>query len=86
MKYLINAVDTYRVATIDDVDKLHEELLADNHFELVEFGYKTKYIKQKGEIVEEYQVVKTKKVFTDEKEPERQMDVSYHVPGAEVTF
>jgi hypothetical protein len=75
--YLLKAVDTYRVATVADVETLHDELLQDATFDLVAFSYKTKYIKQKGEIVEEYQVVSATKVFTDEKEPERSVSVSY---------
>lgn len=77
MKYLLKAVDTYRVATVDDVEKLHEELLNDPVFDLVAFSYKTKYIKAKGEIVDEYQVVTATKVFADEKEPDRLVSVNY---------
>lgn len=77
--YLLKAVDTYRVATVADVEALHEELLNDNSFDLTAFSYKTKYIKQKGEIVEEYQVVSATKIFTDEKEPDRIVNVSYGV-------
>lgn len=54
IKYLINDVTTYRVDTVAEVEKLHEELLSDPSFELTAFSYTTKYIKQKGEIVEEY--------------------------------
>ena len=77
VKYLLNDVTTYRVATIEDVEALHEELLADESFDLTAFSYTTKYIKVKGEIVEEYQVVKAKKVFNNEKEPESYIDVRY---------
>lgn len=77
MKYLLKAVDTYRVPTVEDVEALHEELLEDPAFDLVAFSYKTKYIKSKGEIVEEFQVVSATKVFTDEKEPDRCVDVKY---------
>ncbi len=77
MRYLLKAVDTYRVATIDDVETLHQELLDDPMFDLVAFSYKTKYIKQKGEIVEEYQVVSATKIFDDEKEPYRNVSVNY---------
>ena len=77
MKYLLKAVDTYRVATVEDVEALHQELLEKDTFELVAFSYKTKYLKQKGEIVEEYQVVSATKVFTDEKSPDRIVSVSY---------
>jgi hypothetical protein len=75
--YLLKAVDTYRVATVADVEALHEELLQDSTFDLTAFSYKTKYIKEKGQIVEEYQVVAATKIFTDEKEPERIVSVSY---------
>ena len=77
MRYLLKAVDTYRVATIDDVETLHQELLDDPMFDLTAFSYKTKYIKQKGEIVEEYQVVSATKIFTEEKEPDRNVSVVY---------
>ena len=77
--YLLKAVDTYRVATVEDVETLHQELLEDSMFDLVAFSYKTKYIKQKGEIIEEYQVVSATKVFTDEKEPDRIVSPNYEV-------
>ena len=77
MRYLLKAVDTYRVATIDDVENLHQELLDDPMFDLTAFSYKTKYVKQKGEIVEEYQVVSATKIFTEEKEPDRNVSVVY---------
>lgn len=77
MRYLLKAVDTYRVPTIADVEALHDELLANPTFDLVAFSYKTKYIKAKGEIIEEYQVVSATKVFTDEKSPERTVTVEY---------
>lgn len=77
MKYLISDTTVYRVATVADVEILHEELLNDNSFELVSFGYKTKYIKQKGEIIDEYQLVTAKKIFQEEKEPSSAIDVKY---------
>ena len=81
MRYLLKAVDTYRVPTVADVDALHEELLHDPNFDLTAFSYKTKYIKAKGEIIEEYQVVSATKVFTDEKSPEATYDVAYAFGG-----
>ena len=77
IKYLINDVTTYRVSTVAEVEELHKELLADPAFELTSFSYTTKYIKEKGEIVDEYQVVKAKKIFNQEKEPERLIDIVY---------
>lgn len=75
--YLLKAVDTYRVGTVAEVEALHEELLQDPAFDLTAFSYKTKYIKQKGEIVEEYQVVSATKIFTEEKDPSRAVTVVY---------
>ena len=78
MTHLIACNNTYRVHTVDEVEQLHEELKNDSMFELMAFSYTTKYIKQKGEIVDEYQVVKAKLVFTDEKYPEARFEVEYH--------
>lgn len=77
MRYLLKAVDTYRVPTVADVEILHEELLEDPSFDLTAFSYKTKQIKAKGEVIEEYQVVTATKVFTSEKDPEDVFTVAY---------
>ena len=69
-KYLIKTTMTYRVATVDEVEQLHEDLINNENVSLVGFGYKTKVIKQKGEIVEEYQLVTATVTINDEKEPE----------------
>ncbi len=77
MKYLISTTDTYRVATVADVEALHDELLNDSHFTLAAFSYKTKYIKQKGEVIDEYQLVTAKKLFNEEKDPNTSIGISY---------
>ena len=77
MKYLLSTVDTYRVPTVEDVEQLHEELTNDSHFTLGAFSYKTKYIKQKGEVIDEYQLVTAKKIFNDEKEPSSYIKIEY---------
>ena len=69
MKYLLSCTDVYRVPTVADVEALHEELSTDKNFTLTAFSYKTKLIKVKGEVVDEYQVVTAKKVFNEEKDP-----------------
>lgn len=70
MEYLLNIVVSYRVHTVEDAERLHERLQADSRFECVSFSRTTKYIKAKGEILDEYQVCKAKLVFTEEKDPE----------------
>ena len=76
-KYIINDVTTYRVETVEEVEQLHEELLADTRFQLTAFSYTTKQIKAKGEVIEEYQLVKAKKVFNDEKNPDSYITIKY---------
>ena len=76
-RYLLKAVDTYRVPDEAAVEELHDELLNDPCFDLVGFSYKVKQIKAKGEIIEEYMVVQATKVFTEEKSPEEVYSVSY---------
>ena len=78
VKYLLKSVNTYRVHTVTEVEELHEELKHDPNFELTAFSYTTKDIKVKGEVIDQYQVVKAQLVFTNEKEPECQFEVEYH--------
>ena len=77
MRYLLKAVDTYRVPDETAVEALHEELLNDPSFNLTGFSYKVKQIKAKGEVIEEYMVVQAIKVFTEEKNPEDVFTVAY---------
>jgi uncharacterized pyridoxamine 5'-phosphate oxidase family protein len=79
MKILLNDVHTYRVDTVEEVEQLHQELKENPAFTLVSFSYKTKYIKLKGEIIDEYQLVTAKIMFTDEKEPTADVIVTYEV-------
>ena len=79
VKYLISAVNTVRVHNVADVEALHEELKHNSNFELVQFSYTTKDIKVKREVVDQYQLVKYKVIFTDEKEPDRDVQITYGV-------
>lgn len=79
MTILINSVDTYRVSSVEEVEQLHQELKENDNFDLVSFSYKTKQIKSKGEVIDEYQLVTAKKVFTDEKEPCSDVRITYEV-------
>lgn len=78
-RYVLTDTTTYRVPDVAAVEKLHEELLNDGDFQLVSFSYKTKQIKVKGEVVEEYQVVQAKRLFNEEKDPENLVDIAYEV-------
>lgn len=78
-EYLLTSTDTYRVETVEDVERLHEELKNSPRFQLVAFSYKTKPIKIKGEVIGEYQVVSAKKVFNEEKDPDTTINIKYEV-------
>ena len=77
MEYLLNTVVSYRVHTVEDAEALHQRLKTDGRFELVAFSYTTKDIKVKGEVVDQYQVVKAKLVFTSEKDPEATYQIDF---------
>ena len=76
-EYLINVTNTDRVPTVEDALELRERLQAIPCGELQKFSYATKYIKAKGEIVEEYQLVKATIGFTSEKDPDLQVTTTY---------
>ena len=79
MKYLIATQEIYRVGTVEEVERLHEELKNDPIFTLGAFSYKYKCQKQKGEIIDEWQQVTVKKLFNEEKDPCTNVEVSYEV-------
>lgn len=81
--YLISATNTYRVPTVEDALALREKLETLENGELTSFSYTTKYIKVKGEIVEEYQLVKAKIDFTPEKDPEDRIEAKYSYVGVD---
>ena len=70
MCYTLKTTTVYRVPTVEDALRLRKYLERNCVGELTSFSYKTKYIKAKGEIIEEYQVVTATISIDDEKEPE----------------
>lgn len=77
MKYLINNIITYRFNSIAEVEEFHDKLTHNPQYNLASFNYKTKAIKEKGEVVEEYYLVTVKLAFNDEKDPDDTIDVTY---------
>lgn len=67
MVNLISVTNVYRVPTVQDALELRKEL-EKGAGELTSFSYTTKVLKQKGEVIDEWQQVKAKLVFNDEKE------------------
>lgn len=75
MYYTLKINNTYRVPSVEDALRLRKYLEKTCTGELTSFTYTTKYIKQKGEIIEEYQVVKATITVDNEKEPEGIMPI-----------
>ena len=76
MYYTLKTTNVYRVPTVEDALALREHLEKTCRGELTGFKYTTKYIKVKGEIVEEYQVVTATITVDNEKDPEGVMVVN----------
>ena len=79
MCYTLKTTNVYRVPTVEDALRLRKHLENTCIGELVAFSYKTKYIKTKGEIVEEYQVVTATVAIDNEKDPEGIVTVDMEV-------
>ena len=75
MCYTLKTTNVYRVPTVEDALALRKYLESTCTGELTAFSYKTKAIKAKGEIVEEYQLVNATITIDDEKDPEGVMCV-----------
>ena len=79
MKYLISVVETIRVANVSEVEKLHTVLKEDKRFELKKFEYSHKEVKSKGEVIDEYELVKATLIFNNEKDPLCSVKIDYTV-------
>ena len=81
MKYLLNVVETYRVADDNEAKALIEEAKKDRNYTLSKYVSQQKEKKVKGEVEDTWTKVTLTKVFTEEKEPECLASVSYNVGG-----
>lgn len=79
MNYITQVVETIRVPNVNEVEKLHKELKDDNRFELKKFEYQHKEVKQKGEVIDEYELVKATLIFNPEKEPNSYVQVNFKI-------
>ena len=77
MRYLISTTETYRVASEEDVEALIAEAKGANSYELAKYTREYKEKKSKGEVVDAWYKVTLTKKFTDEKEPDRSIEVNY---------
>lgn len=75
MKYLTDVTEVYRVDSEAEADQLLETAKASGVLNKYSRVYKEK--KQKGEVIDSWYKVTLNKKFTDEKDPDRQMTISY---------
>lgn len=75
MKYLTDVTEVYRVDSEAEADQLLETAKASSVLNKYSCVYKEK--KQKGEVIDSWYKVTLNKKFTDEKDPDRQMTISY---------
>lgn len=78
-KYLCQAQEIYRVGSEAEAAKLIEEAKSDSRFTLLKSSTEYKTVKSKGQIVDEYWKTTLVKHFTDLKEPDCSVEVSYKV-------
>lgn len=76
MKYLLEVTENYRVSTDEEAKQLIEDAKKGNAL-VKKSTSQYKERKQKGEVVDAWYKVTIVKVFTDEKEPDTQVDISY---------
>jgi hypothetical protein len=79
MKFLLKTVETYRVDTEEEATQLIEE--AKKKFTVSKAISEKKSRKAKGEIIDEWVRVTITKEFTEEKEPDDVVSVSYKSEG-----
>lgn len=70
--FVLKNTTEYRIDTIAEVVKFREELqsqAAQDGYSLSAFGYSEKLVKEKGEVVDSYYIVKATFTINDPKEP-----------------
>lgn len=78
-KYLISAVETYRVDTEAEATKTIEEAKNDNSYVLGKYTSEHKTRKSKGEVIDEYWKLSLTKIFNDIKEADTIVNIEYEV-------
>lgn len=82
VKALIKSVNTFRLERLEDVEAFHKELqekAMDGGYQLTDFKYSVKPVKESGETIDEYFVVSYAVVLDDVKEPSNRFyDVTFN--------
>ena len=78
-KYLITTTETYRVDSEEQVEAILEEAKNDSNYTLVKYSSTYKERKAQGEVVDYWSRLTLTKAFTVEKEPDRDVQITYGV-------
>jgi hypothetical protein len=78
-KYLITTTETYRVDSEEQVEAILEEAKNDSNYTLEKYSSTYKERKAQGEVVDYWYRLTLTKAFTDEKEPDRDVQITYGV-------
>lgn len=78
-RYLCQTQEIYRVNSEAEAASLIEEAKSDKRFTLLKSSTEYKTVKSKGEIIDEYWKTTLVKYFTDLKEPDCSVEVSYKI-------
>ena len=83
MIYLIKTTEQYRCGSEEEAAKLIEEAKNASDYEVTKHSTEVKTLKQKGEIIDEWQRVTITKVFSEEKDPYGNLMPKYTKSGVE---
>lgn len=78
-KYLITTTETYRVDSEEAVEAILEEAKSDSNYTLVKYSSTYKEKKEKGDVVDYWYRLTLTKAFTEEKDPDRDVQITYGV-------
>lgn len=78
-RYLIKTVEQYRVDSETEAKTLIEEAKKDKGYTLAKYSSEYKERKQKGEVIDAWYRVTLNKNFTDEREPDCTVNITYQI-------
>lgn len=77
--YLTKVVETYRIGSEKEVEAFLAELKKDRRFTVAKYSSTKKEKKQKGEVVDSWIRFEVTKIFNDEAEANRIIDIDYNI-------
>jgi hypothetical protein len=78
-KYLITTTETYRVDSEEAVEAILEDAKNDSNYTLVKYSSTYKEKREKGDVVDYWYRLTLTKAFTEEKDPDRDVQITYGV-------